>query len=45
MLAWLDCMGLIADIGLVAKGGPVVPPISSMTEEQKTVAIEDCMKM
>ena len=44
VLAWLQCMGLLG-IGRDAKGGPVVPPISSMPQEQKKLAIEDCMEM
>ena len=45
MLALLDCMSLplLIDFGLVAQGGPVVPPIRSMSEEHQTLAIEDCI--
>ena len=47
MLALLDCMSapLQIEFGLVVQGGPVVPPISSMSEDHKKPAIEDCLKM
>ena len=47
MLAMLDCMSaaLLIDIGLVAKGSPVAPPMRSMPEGQQKLAIEDCLKM